>query len=78
MQFAIRIVTEDGDPCEGVKVSVNYGLLYGFEDAYTDDDGWASFSPSRDDYDSCTVYLDGANYGDISISDGSTHSFVRG
>ena len=43
--FSVKVVDEDGDPKSGAEVSVSYmGLLSGFEEDYTDEDGWVSFS----------------------------------
>jgi len=42
--FSIRVVDEEGDGIEGVKVSCNYGLLNGIGEEYTDEDGWARFT----------------------------------
>lgn len=42
--FSVKIVDEDGEPKSGVEVSVSYmGILSGFEDKYTDEDGWVTF-----------------------------------
>lgn len=42
INFCIRIVNEDGEGIEDVKVFVTYYVGTDFED--TDDDGWAYFS----------------------------------
>ena len=42
-KFSIRVVGEDGDGVEGVKVSYQCGHISGVGSEYTDDDGWAEF-----------------------------------
>jgi hypothetical protein len=40
--FSIRVMDSDGRPASGIRVDISCGI-WGSDDAYTDDDGWASF-----------------------------------
>jgi|GEM_PF-3575267 len=75
MEFSIRVVDEDGDPVSDKKITIDYGLFNGQESEFTNNDGWAEFSPSNR-YVTCTVYIGGESYGELPIEDGETYSFV--
>lgn len=74
MTFYVRVVNDEGDP-RTVKVTAFFGILNGFLEEYTDDDGWATFNTSKE-YDTAHIYADGEDMGDISISDEERMSFT--
>jgi hypothetical protein len=76
MEFAIRVVDEHGNAESDVRVTVDYGLLNGQADEFTDSEGWSNFTPSGN-YVTATVYIDRESYGEIELEDGATFSFVR-
>jgi hypothetical protein len=75
MTFSVRVVDNDGDPKEGVRVMANFGILHGHLIELTDQDGWAEFEPAGD-YTSVEIFVDGENQGDHSVEDGDTFSFT--
>lgn len=48
---SIRVVDEDGDPVEGCKVYISFGIWNGHDTQYTDEDGWAEFEYDNIDKD---------------------------
>ena len=77
ISFAICVVDEDGDPVEGIEVSVHYSTTYSEE--YTDENGWAHFEKHvmTGNGVRTTVYVDGENMGNPWFDDGDTQTFVR-
>lgn len=74
--FKVRVVDEDGDPVEGTRVSVNFGILNGVAKEYTDEDGWAEFSNLDGDIVTGEFYVNGESQGEHSTYDGDTYSFT--
>jgi len=75
MSFSVRVVDEDGNPREGVRIYSHYGILHGGHAEYTDEEGWATFEPSGD-YTSVEIMINGDSQGEYSISDSETFSFT--
>lgn len=77
---SVRVVDDDGDGREGVKVTLmGSGLLGGHLTEYTDSDGWAEFEmdSDRDEWIVENIYVDGDEVcGSMSIDDGDTMSFT--
>jgi hypothetical protein len=76
INFSIRVVDEEGEGIEGVKVCVNYSMTIDFET--TDEDGWAEFEKDQFVNTVATgeVIINGRNYGEYSFEDGDTESFT--
>ena len=76
VSFSIRIVNENGDPVVGEMVHIGYyRILQGWDEAGTDDDGWAEFTgPSH--IGTVTVRGVQLNDADFSVEDGYTFSFT--
>jgi hypothetical protein len=43
MTFAVRVVDDDGDGREGIRVYADFGTMNGGLTEHTDSDGWAHF-----------------------------------
>jgi hypothetical protein len=68
--FSIRVVDEDGNGVEGVKVTCKYrGILHGMEEEYTDEDGWARFHVSYTMFSGSTVPINNIWIGDDQVLD---------
>ena len=81
--FSIRVVNDEGDGVESVKVCCFYGLLSGFEEKYTDDDGWVNFDIPSEVLSGRlisikSIYVDGNEVldGPEDMEDGDTRSFT--
>ena len=74
--FAIRVVDDEGEGVEGVKVTVNYSMTIDHE--YTDEDGWAEFEKDQFMHSVAIgeVIIDGVSYGEYRLEDGETYSFT--
>lgn len=68
ISFSIRVVNDEGDPVEGVKVTVSFdGIFHGVGEDFTDDDGWAQFeSSSMHHVATGKVYLGDEEVGTVS------------
>ena len=75
MDISVRVVDDEGNGQSGLRVTLDFGMMYGQSTEFTDDDGWANFEIGGD-YDTCTIFIDGDNYGDHSVEDGESFSFV--
>ena len=75
MSFSVRVVDSGGRPRSGIRVYADYGLMNGGATEYTDDSGWAEFTPAGD-YVSAEIFVDGDSEGELGISDGDTFSFT--
>ena len=76
MLFSIRLVDSNGHAESGVPVVADYGWWNGQDTELTDSDGWAAFERAGA-YASCTIFIDGKNYGVITLKDEATFSFIR-
>lgn len=76
--FSIRIVDTDSDPIAGAKVAImHFGLMGGYEDQYTDDEGWVTFERHSHTPNITDVYVNGESVDtDISPDDGETYSYT--
>lgn len=76
---SIRVVDEDGDPCSGRKVTIDFGYWTGIDSEYTDNDGWAEFEYESIDKDSLSVkniWIDSEEVdSDSSLDNGETRSY---
>jgi hypothetical protein len=75
--FDIRVVNDDEEPLEGVRVRLEFtSVSRGMSDEdVTDADGIASFSGY--DEGEIRVYLDGANYGEYQYEDGEEVTITK-
>ena len=75
--FDIRVVNDDEEPLEGVRVRLEFtSALRGMADEdSTDSDGIASFSGY--DEGEIRVYLDGTNYGEYQYEDGEEITITK-
>lgn len=76
INFSIRVVDDEGEGVEGIKVFINYGMTH-HQDT-TDEDGWVEFDKPQILHSVATgeVYIDGVSQGDYSFENGDTYSFT--
>ena len=73
--FSVHVVDAGGSPRSGIRVYADYGSMNGGATEYTDDSGWAVFTPTGD-YVSAGIFVNGESQGEVGISDGDTFSFT--
>ena len=73
-RFSVRVVRDDGSPAEDVGVMIDYGILDGYDERRTDDDGWVEFHNHEDNPG--TIWVHGREMGSHSLADGKTYSFT--
>jgi len=74
--LSIRVLNDDEEPLEGIRVGIEFTeLTRGMAHEHTDGEGYAYFS----DYDEgpIRVYLDGKNYGQHHYRDGESIDITR-
>ena len=74
--FSIKVTDSSGYPKSGVKVSVFFGIMYGNDKAYTNSDGWVTFTNLDGNVTSANVYVNGEDKGNIRTYSNDTHSFT--
>lgn len=73
--FSVRVVRDDGEPAKGIGVGIDCGVLAGgFTEGRTDSDGWVEFHSLLDSPG--TIFVDGKDMGEHSLSSGKTYSFT--
>ncbi len=77
MSFEVRVLNDDGDGIDGVRVVLSFtDPTRGQTDAeHTDSDGCAEFSGYDDG--EVKVFLDGASYGTYDYRDGDSITITR-
>ncbi len=77
---SIRVVDNEGDPVSGAKVAINFGIFNGFDNQYTNDDGWAEFSYDTIEDSRMSVidiWINSVRVGgDFNLEDGDTESYT--
>lgn len=78
---AIRVISENGSPKKGARVSIIFfGFLGGYSKEYTDSDGWANFDiPSANEYRMIinSIYVNGEEVdSDLGIDRGEKKSYT--
>ena len=74
--FTVRVVDEAGRPQSGIKVAVDFGILHGMAEEYTDSNGWATFDNLNGDVVCGEFYVGGESQGEHSTHDRDSYSFT--
>lgn len=72
--YSIRVIYDNGHAAANIKVFVSYGTFGGHDKDYTDSDGWVEFE--NYDNDTASFIIEGVEYEDYDVSDGSSYSFT--
>ena len=71
MRFTVQVLDDDGDAVVGKRVHVSFtGLLRGWLEEFTDDDGQAVFDYENVEPGEAAIFVNDEKFGPYDISDG--------
>lgn len=73
ISFSVYVVDSNDDPVVGKRVVVDWSILRGQLEEFTDDSGHAWFESPGDEGEG-TIYVDGENQGEYHIEDGDGYT----
>ncbi|NLJ06390.1 MAG: carboxypeptidase regulatory-like domain-containing protein [Sphingobacteriales bacterium] len=74
--FSVRVINRSGSPISGAKVTVHYGLWSGWDEGFTNSNGWISFSNNKGNLVTGEFYVNSKSFGEHRTNDGDSYSFT--